>query len=211
MTARIYRVLEVFTDLVYLNLLWLVACLPVVTIAPSTAAMFGVVRGWIRGKDTPTTREFFSLFRENFGRSLAVGFVWAVLGAVLAADFLLVGQMESFRRPLYVVFLAFAFLYLSATVYLFPVMVSYELDWKGVIKNSLLFSVARPLTTLQCLLTVGVALFVVASLWITIFVTASATAYAVYFLCERSFKNVESLKGARSEPHAEEQEEAPEK
>jgi hypothetical protein len=42
-------------------------------------------------------------------------------------------------------------------------------------------------------------------------VTASATAYAVYFLCERSFKNVESLKGARSEPHAEEQEEAPEK
>src|SRR5829696_910264 len=131
MTARIYRVLEVFTDLVYLNLLWLVACLPVVTIAPSTAAMFGVVRGWIRGKDTPTTREFFSLFRENFGRSLA---------AVFAADFLLVGQMESFRRPLYAVFFAFAFLYVSATVYLFPVMVNYELDWKGVIKNSLLFS-----------------------------------------------------------------------
>ena len=64
MTARIYRVLEVFTDLVYLNLLWLVACLPVVTIAPSNTAMFGVVRGWIGGKDTPTTREFYSHFRE---------------------------------------------------------------------------------------------------------------------------------------------------
>ena len=206
MTARIYRVLEVFTDLVYLNLLWLVACLPVVTIAPSTAAMFGVVRGWIRGRDTPTTREFFSLFRENFGRSLAVGLVWAVLGSVLAADFLLVGQMESVRRPLYAVFFAFAFLYVSATVYLFPVMVNYELDWKGVIKNSLLFSIARPLITLQCLLTVGVALFIVVSLWITIFVAASATAYAIYFLCDRAFKNVETLKGARPEPRAEERE-----
>ena len=206
MISRVYRVLEVFTDLVYLNLLWMVTCLPVVTIAPATAAMFGVVRGWIRGKDVPTTGEFFSLFRENFGRSLAVGLVWAVLGAVFAADFLLVGQMESFRRPLYAVFFAFAFLYVSATVYLFPVMVNYELGWKGVIKNSFLFSIARPLTTLQCLLTLAVALFVVASLWITIFIAASVTAYALYFLCDRAFRNVESLKGATSEPRAEERE-----
>jgi uncharacterized membrane protein YesL len=181
----------------------------VVTIAPSTAAMFGVVRGWTRGKDVPTTGEFFSLFRENLGRSLAVGLVWAVLGAVLAVDFLLVGQMESFRRPLYVVFFAFGFLYASATVYLFPVMVNYELDWKGVIKNSFLFSIARPLATLQCLLTVAVALVVVASLWITIFVAPSATAYAIYFLCDRAFKNVESLRGATSDPQADERERLP--
>jgi uncharacterized membrane protein YesL len=209
MISRIYRVLEVFTDLVYLNLLWLVASLPLVTIAPSTAAMFGVVRGWTRGKDVPTTGEFFSLFRENFGRSLAVGLVWVLLGAMLAVDFLLVGQMESFRRPLYVVFLAFALLYISATVYLFPVMVNYELDWKGVIKNSFLFSIARPLATLQCLLTVAVALFVIASLWVTIFVAPSATAYAIYFLCDRAFKNVESLRGATSEPQADERKRLP--
>jgi uncharacterized membrane protein YesL len=199
---RIYRVLEVFTDLVYLNLLWLVACLPVVTIAPATAAMFGVVRGWIRGKDTPTTREFLSLFRENFGQSLAVGLTWAVFGAVLAADLLLVGQMGSFKWLLYAVFLVFALLYVSAAVYLFPVMVNYELDWKGVIKNSLLFSVARPLTTLQCLLTIAVALFVVASLWMTVFVAGSATAYAVCFLCDRTFKNVEAQRGEGSVPQA---------
>jgi uncharacterized membrane protein YesL len=209
MIDRIYRLLEVFTDLVYLNLLWLVCCLPAVTFAPSTAAMFGVVRGWIRGKDVPTTGEFFSLFRENVGRSLAVGLVWVLLGAVLATDFLLVGQMESFRRPLYVAFLAFALLYVSATVYLFPVMVNYELDWKGVIKHSFLFSIARPLTTMQCLLTVAVALFIVASLWITIFVVASSTAYAIYFLCDRAFKNVESLRSATSEPQAEERERLP--
>jgi uncharacterized membrane protein YesL len=209
MIDRIYRALEVFTDLVYLNLLWMVACLPVVTIAPSTAAMFGVVRGWIRGKDTPITREFFSLFRENFGQSLVVGLVWAVLGAVLAADFLLIGQMESFRRLLYVVFFVFALLYVSTAVYLFPVMVNYELDWKGVIRNSLLFSIARPLTTLQCLLTVAVALFIFVALWITIFVAASATAYAIYFLCERTFRNVESLRGTRMEPRAEERDGPP--
>lgn len=196
MTSRIYRALEVFTDLVYLNLLWMAACLPVVTVAPASAAMFGVVRGWMKGKDTPITREFFSHFRENVGLALAVGLVWSGLGAFLAVDLLLVGQMESFRRPLYVVFLALALLYVSATVYLFPIVVNYDLDWKGVIKDSFLFSIARPLTTLQCLLTVAVAAFVVSSLWITVFVAASTTAYAVYFLCDRAFESVESSKSA---------------
>jgi uncharacterized membrane protein YesL len=120
MISRIYRALEVCTDLVYLDLLWLVASLPVVMIALSTVAMFGVVRGWTRGKDLPTTVEYFSLFREKFGRSLAISLVRAVLGTVLAVDFLLLGQMESFRHPLYVVFFAFALLYISATVHCTP-------------------------------------------------------------------------------------------
>lgn len=120
MISRIYRVLEVCTDLVYLDLLWLVASLPVVTIARSTVAMFGVVRGWTRGKDLPATVEYFSLFREKFGRSLAISLVRAVLGTVLAVDFLLLGQMESFRHPLYVIFFAFALLYISATVHCTP-------------------------------------------------------------------------------------------
>jgi hypothetical protein len=37
--TRVYRWLEVATDFFLLNLMWLVACLPVVTIFPSTAAM----------------------------------------------------------------------------------------------------------------------------------------------------------------------------
>ena len=120
MISRIYRVLEVCTDLVYLDLLWLVASLPVVTMALSTVAMFGVVRGSTRGKDLPTTVEYFSLFREKFGRSLAINLVRAVLGTVLAVDFLLLGQMKSFRHPLCVVFFALALLYISATVHCSP-------------------------------------------------------------------------------------------
>jgi uncharacterized membrane protein YesL len=123
MISRIYRVLELCTDLVYLDLLWLVASVPVVTIALSTVVKFGVVCGWTRGKDFPTTVEYFSPFREKFGRSLAIlaiSLVRAVLGTVLAVDFLLLGQMESFRHPLYVVFFAFALLYISATVHCTP-------------------------------------------------------------------------------------------
>lgn len=194
--GRIYRILEVFANLVYLNFLWLVACLPVFTAPVSTTAMFGVVREWVRGDEPPVARRFISLFRENFRRSLLVGAVWVVIGAVLAADFYLTGQMDLLRRPLYVVFFALALIYAFASVYLFPVMVNYEVAWTGVLKNALLFPLASPLTALQCLLVVGVAAFVTATLPISILISGSVTAYATYFFCDKSFRRIESVKNS---------------
>ena len=42
--SRVYRWSEVAADFFLLNLMWLLACLPVVTAPPATAAMFAVVR-----------------------------------------------------------------------------------------------------------------------------------------------------------------------
>jgi uncharacterized membrane protein YesL len=42
--TRVYRWMETAMDFFLLNLMWLAVRLPVVTIFPSTAALFGVVR-----------------------------------------------------------------------------------------------------------------------------------------------------------------------
>ncbi|MCA3748412.1 MAG: YesL family protein [Rubrobacter sp.] len=103
--GRIYRVLEVFANLVYLNFLWLLACLPVVTIPVSTTAMFGIVREWVRGDEPPIARRFVSLFGENFRQGLIVGVIWALAGGSLLLDLYLIGRMGSLRAPLYVALL----------------------------------------------------------------------------------------------------------
>jgi len=193
--GKIYRVLELITSLVFLNLVWLLACLPILTVWPATTALFGIVRRWVRGEEPPVLRTFFSLFKEDLGRSLLVGAVWLPVGAVLVADFLLIGQMESLRRPLYVLLLAFALLYASATVYLFPVLANYEASWRTAIKNALLFSMVRPWNTAQGLLVVAVAAFATASFPpLALLVSGSATAYCVYFFCDRTFREVEKAR-----------------
>src|ERR671917_1135907 len=93
MDTRAYQWLETATDFFLLNLLWLVACLPVVTIFPSTAAMFGVVRDWTRGRETGVFGAFVLRFRQNLRQSLAVGMLWTLLGGVLFLDFLVAGGM----------------------------------------------------------------------------------------------------------------------
>ena len=191
--TRVYRWLEVATDFFLLNLMWLVACLPVVTIFPSTAAMFGVVRDWVRGKEGSLTRTFITRFRENFGQSLLVGVIWTVFGVALFLDFLVASKLsfgaEVVLKALLVLVSA---LYAFGSVFLFPVMVHYEADWKTVIRNSLLMSIGRLPTTVMSLVLLAVMVGLTVVVPFLVIITGSITAYFVYRLCDREFRKVDA-------------------
>jgi uncharacterized membrane protein YesL len=92
---RLYRFLEVLTNLLLLNLLWLLMCLPVLTVFPATAAMFGVVREWVQKREPSVIRAFFSSFKANFKQSFWIGIVWTLLGGFLMVSFGVAYQMPS--------------------------------------------------------------------------------------------------------------------
>jgi uncharacterized membrane protein YesL len=190
--TRVYRWLEVATDFFLLNLMWLVACLPVVTIFPSTAAMFGVVRDWVRGKEGSLTRTFIARFRENFGQSLLVGVIWTVFGVALFLDFLVASKLsfgaEVVLKALLVLVSA---LYAFGSIFLFPVMVHYEADWKTMIRNSLLMSIGRLPTTVMSLVLLAVMVGLTVVVPFLVIITGSITAYFVYRLCDREFRKID--------------------
>jgi uncharacterized membrane protein YesL len=194
--TRVYRWLETATDFFLLNLMWLVACLPVVTIFPSTAAMFGVVRDWVREKEGSLTRTFIARFRENLGQSLLVGAIWTVFGVALFLDFLVANQLSYWAEIiLKSVLVLVCTVYAFGSVYLFPVMVHYETDWKTVIKNSLLISIGRMPTTVVCLVFLVVMVGFTVVVPFLVVITGSITAYGVYRLCDRVFRNIDAAHG----------------
>jgi uncharacterized membrane protein YesL len=191
--TRVYRWLEVATDFFLLNLMWLVACLPVVTIFPSTAAMFGVVRDWVRKKEGSLARTFVARFRENFGQSLLIGVVWTVFGVALVLDFLVANQLSYWPGVVMKSVLVLASsVYAFGSVFLFPVMVHYDTDWKTVIKNSLLLSIGRLPTTVVCLVFVVVTAGLTVVFPFMVIITGSITAYFVYRMCDREFRKLEA-------------------
>lgn len=191
--TRAYRWLETATDFFLLNLMWLAACLPVVTIFPSTAAMFGVVRDWVRGKEGSLTRTFITRFRENLGQSLLVGAIWTVFGVALFLDFLVVNQFSYWAEiVLKSLLVLVSTLYAFGSVFLFPVMVHYETDWKTIIKNSLLISIGRLPTTIVCLVFLIVMLALTVVVPFLVVITGSITAYFVYRLCDREFRKLDA-------------------
>jgi uncharacterized membrane protein YesL len=194
--SRVYRWLEMATDFFLLNLMWLVACLPVVTIFPSTAAMFGVVRDWVRKKEGSLTRTFITRFRENFGQSLLIGVIWTVFGVALFLDFLVANQLSYWPGVVMKSVLVLASsVYAFGSVFLFPVMVHYDTDWKTVIKNSLLLAIGRLPTTVVCLVFVVVTVGLSVIFPFLLIITGSITAYFVYRLCDREFRKIDTASG----------------
>ena len=78
-----YRLMGTVGDLVVMNVLWLVCCLPVVTAGAATVGLFSVAHKMAAGEEYRAAHDFFRAFRRDFKQSTAV---WlAVLAASAAA------------------------------------------------------------------------------------------------------------------------------
>ena len=190
--GRVYRILERFLDLVVLNLCWLIACLPVVTVWPATTALFAVVREWALGREPRVIGSFLRFFKANFTQSLCLGVLWSPFGLLLLFNLNLAAQSSPpWRLLLFFCFSTLGGVYLVASVYLFPVMSNYRVSFVQVIKNSIIFGVGQLPIAVLCLLLVGAAASLVVILPPTLLVAGSSTAYAVYRLCDRAFRKIE--------------------
>lgn len=85
-------------QLILLNLLWLLGCLPVVTIGASNAAFYyAVVKSIRRGQGNPV-KEFARSYRENLSRGIISTVAAEILGALLVLNlYILQGQDSPLR------------------------------------------------------------------------------------------------------------------
>lgn len=76
-----------FADLMWLNILTLVCCLPIFTIGASLTAMHYVTLRIYRNEESYISRDFFKSFRENFKQSTGLWLIFAAFILLLAADY----------------------------------------------------------------------------------------------------------------------------
>jgi uncharacterized membrane protein YesL len=198
--SRLYRVLQVAANFVLLDILWLLACLPVVTIFPATAAMTGVIRLWVESGDERVLAPFWEQLRENFRQAFVIGLLWTVIAAVLVTDFLFVlrGSMNPLTVAVYLVTGLVAIIYVITTVFVFPVMVTYRVSWLAVLRNSLLFGLGQLGTSVAAVAVIGVLALVTAVMPYALLASGSVGAYVVYRLCRRSFHRVEEMRASQA-------------
>ncbi|MBP3949940.1 YesL family protein [Bacillus suaedae] len=169
---KLQRTLEVFTAFLFLNLLWILFCLPIITIYPSTLALFHVVREWkTTGIDYEIGKLFISSFKKNFADYFWVGIIWLGLGTLLIIDFFVLFTTTYIQNGFVVGLLFFGtFFFIGMTVYLFPITVNFRLSKKSIVKNAFLFTIGKLGTTISVVLLLAslliICYFVPYLLWI---------------------------------------------
>jgi uncharacterized membrane protein YesL len=185
-SSRLNRLIEKFADFFFLNLLWIIFSLPIVTIFPATVAMYGVVRKWVMKKESEGVfQTFLHLFRESFRQSFGISILWFSLAYIGYLDFQLFQSNTLFLSVLFV----FVILFFSVTVYLFPAMAHLETTWINIIKNSLLMAVSNPFSTIGLLGIWLVFPLLVYLFPISIILLGSVSAHLSYSIFHRLFTN----------------------
>ena len=87
MDSPIMRFLSRVCDLIILNLLTIVCCIPVFTAGASITALFSVTLKMVKGEESYIVRGFFKGFKENFKQSTIIWLIIAVLGFFLFMDY----------------------------------------------------------------------------------------------------------------------------
>ena len=119
-----YRVTEKLVDLVLLSVFWLFCCIPVVTIGPSTAALYDAVVRCLRRDERNSWAIFFRAFRANLKVGLLTTLVLLPVAVLLVFLQGLLYQTagSSAGYVLYVAYQFFLLLPLGMSCYLFPVL-----------------------------------------------------------------------------------------
>lgn len=189
-----YRILDKFINFFFLNLLWLLMCLPIVTIFPATVAMFGVVRQWSQKKDTGVFKNFFIFFKENFLHSFLLGIIWFGVAYLFYFNISMSLQMpEVLKFMVLSISLCILLLFVMTSIFLFPMMAHYKMKWFTLIKNALLFSVTQFRTTLLCGIVLLFTILLTYIFPITSIILWSIAIYIIYQLCDKSFKKIELM------------------
>ena len=194
--GKFFRILEIVTAFFQLNVIWLLLCIPVITIFPATVAMYCVTRQWILHKDFSVFRPFFQYFKENFKQSFGLGILWIVFCGLFAIDFILLKNVGSFQYILFPVLFLMGFLILFTSIFIFPTIANYNVNWLHAIKNSLFFSIRYLLTTLTAILYIGLMALILFKWPITFLFIFSLGAYGIYFLCHRVFTKIHLVKSS---------------
>lgn len=135
---------------VYLNLLWLVCCLPVFTIGASTAALYYVSLKIVKNEEGNLTKAFFHSFRENLKQGTQIWLILFGLGAVLGIDGYVLYHMRfenAFWALLTAVFIVAAVAYVIVLLYIFPLLAHFRNTTKAMFQNSLMIGMRFLLCT----------------------------------------------------------------
>ncbi|MCI9166802.1 MAG: YesL family protein [Dorea sp.] len=129
---------------VYLNILWFICCIPIVTAGASTTALFYVTLKIVKNEEGNITKAFFRSFRANLKQGTKIWLILLFLGAILCTDGYVLYHLRFeniFWTLCTAVFFVAAAAYAIVLMYIFPLLARFDNTVGAMFKNALFIGV----------------------------------------------------------------------
>ena len=147
--GKFVKVLNRIADLVGLNLLAILFCIPIITIGASITAVYGCIFRIQEKREGYLTKDFWKLFKECFRSSTIIYLVGVAVVAMLYLDYQIFAT-DSRLDILQVLVVAGGILVAEIFTYASPMESYFENSLKATVKNALLLGISNiPYTLLM--------------------------------------------------------------
>lgn len=136
--APFWQLMARIADLIILNIIFVITCIPVVTAGASISALYYMCFKILRKESPYILRSYLKAFRQNFRQSTFVWIFSLVIVYFLGMDYYLLtsqGALNSLIARL--AFWLLAGLLFSMFIYIFPIISHFECTLRQALKNSL--------------------------------------------------------------------------
>lgn len=132
--APLMQVMIMIGNMIVLNILWLVCCIPVITAGAATTAVYYTMYQYATDGSEAVFKPFFKTFIKEFKQSTLLWLLLLAIGGVLVCDIWFLASVPQFRA-LWVVLGLLLFLYAIALTHSFAILGRFDTTIKTALKS----------------------------------------------------------------------------
>ena len=149
MDNAFFRFMGKLFDVVALNLVFIIVCIPIVTIGPAISALYYASVKSIRRDRSYPIKEFFKAFKRDFKQSFIVGLILVLAAAIIYVDIrFVVDYIKNDFTAMRYVYLVIGLVISFISVYIFPLISRFSLKISGLFRLSFYLAIRHLLTTI---------------------------------------------------------------
>lgn len=175
-------------DIIFLSVLWLVLCIPIITIGPANTALYYATVKVIRRERGYLFREFFKSFRINFKRAAIIGVITTILYGILLFDvyvtFTSTSGSENMTSIFMGIYIAILIILTCFSLYVYPVLSRFDLTIKQLVKITFYMCMRHILITVGMLAILALSVVAVVFNLLFIFIIPAAATFLSSMLME---------------------------
>lgn len=141
--SKLFAVMNRLADLIMLNIIYLITCIPVITVGAATTALYAVSFQMNSKDERSAVKSYFTALKQNWKQSTAFFIPLFLFLCISIFDMFIISQSASFWSFTKWIVAPMAVLTALVLTMIFPLISQFEAPWKITFKNAILLSLGR--------------------------------------------------------------------
>jgi len=131
-------------DLMIINIITLICCLPIFTIGPALTAAHYVCLKMVRKEDGYIVKNYFKSFKQNFKQATLIWLLLLAVILILAGDYYIIAKSGlEFHKVFKIILIIVGVIIGMIAMFIFPVLAKFDNTIRNTIKNTFLMSLLQ--------------------------------------------------------------------